>query len=123
MGKDLTSDFFLSNYQLFKGLDKLSELCAEYKKGGCDFTKWRCIIIIGPHKPHLAFLEMLMSLRTMQAFANRMFPLLSRRFYVMVIMILSDVLRFVIIRLASLGRSCRIYLDIGLILSTVSLLV
>jgi len=57
MGKDLTSDFFLSNYQLFKGLDKLSELCAEYKKGGCDFTKWRCIIIIGPHKPHLAFLE------------------------------------------------------------------
>ncbi|KAL7079815.1 hypothetical protein ACQ4LE_000731 [Meloidogyne hapla] len=41
-----------------QGLDKLSERCAEYKKGGCDFTKWRCVINIGPHKPsHLALLE------------------------------------------------------------------
>uniref|UniRef100_A0A915LE06 Fructose-bisphosphate aldolase n=1 Tax=Meloidogyne javanica TaxID=6303 RepID=A0A915LE06_MELJA len=41
-----------------QGLDNLSQRCAEYKKGGCDFAKWRCVINIGPHKPsHLALLE------------------------------------------------------------------
>ena len=39
-------------------MDNLSQRCAEYKKGGCDFAKWRCVINIGPHKPsHLALLE------------------------------------------------------------------
>jgi len=41
-----------------QGLDKLAERCAEYKAGGCDFAKWRCVINIGPHKPsHLALME------------------------------------------------------------------
>lgn len=40
------------------GLDKLGERCAEYKKGGCDFAKWRCVLHIGEHKPsHLALME------------------------------------------------------------------
>ena len=39
-------------------MDNLSQRCDEYKKGGCDFAKWRCVINIGPHKPsHLALLE------------------------------------------------------------------
>lgn len=42
----------------FSGLDKLSERCAEYKKGGCHFAKWRCVLHIGAHKPsHLALME------------------------------------------------------------------
>ena len=41
-----------------QGLDKLSERCAEYKKGGCHFAKWRCVLHIGDHKPsHLALME------------------------------------------------------------------
>nr|AAR09171.1 aldolase [Heterodera glycines] len=41
-----------------QGLDKLSDRCAEYKKGGCDFAKWRCVLNIGAHKPsHLALME------------------------------------------------------------------
>jgi fructose-bisphosphate aldolase, class I len=44
--------------ELFEGLDKLSERCAEYKKGGCHFAKWRCVLHIGDHKPsHLALME------------------------------------------------------------------
>jgi fructose-bisphosphate aldolase class I len=40
------------------GLDKLAERCAEYKKGGCHFAKWRCVLNIGSHKPsHLALME------------------------------------------------------------------
>lgn len=28
------------------GLDGLSERCAQYKKDGCDFAKWRCVLKI-----------------------------------------------------------------------------
>jgi len=34
-----------------QGLDNLDKRCAEYKKGGCDFAKWRCVINIGEHIP------------------------------------------------------------------------
>lgn len=40
-----------------QGLDNLDKRCAEFKKGGCDFAKWRCVLHIGEHKPsHLALL-------------------------------------------------------------------
>lgn len=35
----------------FSGLDGLSERCAQYKKDGADFAKWRCVLKIGEHTP------------------------------------------------------------------------
>jgi fructose-bisphosphate aldolase class I len=34
-----------------QGLDGLSERCAQYKKDGAQFAKWRCVLKIGPHSP------------------------------------------------------------------------
>lgn len=34
-----------------QGLDGLSERCAQYKKDGCDFAKWRCVLKISAHTP------------------------------------------------------------------------
>jgi len=40
------------------GLDGLSDRCAQYKKDGCDFAKWRCVLKISSHTPsYLAMLE------------------------------------------------------------------
>lgn len=33
------------------GLDNLSARCAQYKKDGCDFAKWRCVLKIGKNTP------------------------------------------------------------------------
>lgn len=39
-------------------LDGLSERCAQYKKDGADFAKWRCVLKIGEHTPSaLAIME------------------------------------------------------------------
>jgi fructose-bisphosphate aldolase class I len=36
----------------------LAERCAEYKRGGAQFAKWRCVLNIGAHTPsHLAMME------------------------------------------------------------------
>ena len=41
-----------------QGLDGLSERCAQYKKDGADFAKWRCVLKIGKHTPSaLAIME------------------------------------------------------------------
>ncbi|KAE8577750.1 hypothetical protein XENTR_v10023036 [Xenopus tropicalis] len=41
-----------------QGLDGLSERCAQYKKDGADFAKWRCVLKISEHTPsHLAIIE------------------------------------------------------------------
>jgi len=41
-----------------QGLDDLGKRCAEYKRDGCDFAKWRCTLKISAHTPsHLAILE------------------------------------------------------------------
>ena len=41
-----------------QGLDGLEERCAEYKKAGCSFAKWRCVLKIGEGKPsQLAIIE------------------------------------------------------------------
>lgn len=40
------------------GLDGLSERCAQYKKDGADFAKWRCVLKISERTPSaLAILE------------------------------------------------------------------
>uniref|UniRef100_A0A5F9CB63 Fructose-bisphosphate aldolase n=1 Tax=Oryctolagus cuniculus TaxID=9986 RepID=A0A5F9CB63_RABIT len=41
-----------------QGLDGLSERCAQYKKDGADFAKWRCVLKISERTPSaLAILE------------------------------------------------------------------
>ncbi|CDS42230.1 fructose 16 bisphosphate aldolase [Echinococcus multilocularis] len=41
-----------------QGLDDLAERCADYKKRGCHFAKWRCALKITEHTPsYLAMLE------------------------------------------------------------------
>ena len=34
-----------------QGLDGLSARCAQYKKDGCDFAKWRCVLKISENTP------------------------------------------------------------------------
>ncbi|XP_056664668.1 fructose-bisphosphate aldolase A-like [Monodelphis domestica] len=47
-----------NNETTTQGLDGLSERCAQYKKDGADFAKWRCILKIGEHTPSsLAIME------------------------------------------------------------------
>ncbi|NP_001171728.1 fructose-bisphosphate aldolase [Saccoglossus kowalevskii] len=41
-----------------QGLDGLAERCAQYKKDGAQFAKWRCVLKITEHTPsHLAVIE------------------------------------------------------------------
>lgn len=41
-----------------QGLDGLSERCAQYKKDGAQFAKWRCVLKIASHNPsYQAMLE------------------------------------------------------------------
>ncbi|KAL4617819.1 fructose-bisphosphate aldolase A [Arapaima gigas] len=41
-----------------QGLDGLNERCAQYKKDGADFAKWRCVLKITPTTPsNLAIME------------------------------------------------------------------
>jgi fructose-bisphosphate aldolase class I len=41
-----------------QGLDDLNARCAQYKKDGAQFAKWRCVLKIGPHTPsHTAMME------------------------------------------------------------------
>lgn len=62
----LLSDFFsgvAKFHHVFKmffptGLDGLYERCAQYKKDGADFAKWRCVLKITPTTPsRLAIIE------------------------------------------------------------------
>ncbi|MCH1932221.1 fructose-bisphosphate aldolase, partial [Shewanella sp. A25] len=34
-----------------QGLDDLAERCAQYKRDGCHFAKWRCVFNIGKNTP------------------------------------------------------------------------
>lgn len=41
-----------------QGLDDLNARCAQYKKDGAQFAKWRCVLKISSHTPsHVAMLE------------------------------------------------------------------
>ena len=56
-----------------QGLDGLSERCAQYKKDGADFAKWRCVLKIGEHTPtSRAIMENANVLPVMPASASRM---------------------------------------------------
>ncbi len=55
---------FLSYYDthiiifVLAGLDDLDSRCAQYKKDGCQFAKWRCVLKIGKNTPsYQAILE------------------------------------------------------------------
>ncbi|KAG5899591.1 hypothetical protein JTB14_022919 [Gonioctena quinquepunctata] len=39
-----------------QGLDDLAKRCAQYKKDGCHFAKWRCVLKINEHTPSLTSL-------------------------------------------------------------------
>lgn len=40
-----------------QGLDDLAKRCAQYKKDGCHFAKWRCVLKINEHTPSLQSLQ------------------------------------------------------------------
>jgi fructose-bisphosphate aldolase class I len=40
-----------------QGLDGLSDRCAQYKKDGAHFTKWRCVLKIQPHTPSFTAMQ------------------------------------------------------------------
>ena len=45
-------------FLFFLGLDGLSERCAQYKKDGAQFAKWRCVLKIQQYTPsYQAMLE------------------------------------------------------------------
>jgi fructose-bisphosphate aldolase class I len=48
----------LTTVPFYTGLDNLAQRCAQYKKDGCDFAKWRCVLKIGKNTPsYQAILE------------------------------------------------------------------
>lgn len=53
-----TNNPFFSSPITQPGLDDLGARCAQYKKDGCDFAKWRCVLKIGKNTPsYQAILE------------------------------------------------------------------
>jgi len=51
-----------------QGLDGLADRCAQYKKDGCHFTKWRSVLKIGKHTP--SFLSMMESANVLARYAT-----------------------------------------------------
>lgn len=51
-----------------QGLDNLHERCSQYKKDGCHFAKWRCVLKIGPNLP--SFLSMLENANVLARYAS-----------------------------------------------------
>jgi len=43
------NDFLFFSFHL--GLDNLAARCAQYKKDGCEFAKWRCVLKIVKNTP------------------------------------------------------------------------
>uniref|UniRef100_A0A069DYS3 Fructose-bisphosphate aldolase n=1 Tax=Panstrongylus megistus TaxID=65343 RepID=A0A069DYS3_9HEMI len=63
-----------------QGLDDLGERCATYKKDGCHFAKWRCVLKIGRNTPsYQAILENANVLARYAAVcqANRLVPIVE----------------------------------------------
>nr|AFX72988.1 fructose 1,6-bisphosphate aldolase [Spirometra erinaceieuropaei] len=55
-----------------QGLDGLSERCAQYKKDGCHFAKWRCVLKITERTPsYQAMMENANALATIQTLQRR----------------------------------------------------
>jgi len=51
-----------------QGLDDLSQRCAQYKKDGCQFAKWRCTLKIGQNTP--SFLGMMENANVLARYAS-----------------------------------------------------
>ncbi|XP_075983962.1 fructose-bisphosphate aldolase-like [Anticarsia gemmatalis] len=51
LDKDVVPLFLSQDEVTTQGLDDLAKRCAEYKKQGCRFAKWRCPLKIGEHTP------------------------------------------------------------------------
>ncbi|KAL0867924.1 hypothetical protein ABMA27_008600 [Loxostege sticticalis] len=49
--RDVVPLFLSEDEVTTQGLDDLAARCAEYKKQGCRFAKWRCPLKIGSHTP------------------------------------------------------------------------
>lgn len=49
--KSLSRVIWLIFFSIIPGLDNLASRCAQYKKDGCDFAKWRCVLKIGKNTP------------------------------------------------------------------------
>ena len=49
--KGVTKLLGTKNETTTQGLDGLGERCAQYKAGGCDFAKWRCVLTISDSTP------------------------------------------------------------------------
>jgi len=50
-----------------QGLDGLAERCAQYKKDGCHFAKWRSVLKIQKHTP--SYLSMFESANVLARYA------------------------------------------------------
>lgn len=49
--KSLNKICYDKMYCTIAGLDDLAQRCAQYKKDGCHFAKWRCVLKIGKNLP------------------------------------------------------------------------
>ncbi|CAB3245895.1 unnamed protein product [Arctia plantaginis] len=57
LDKDVVPLFLSLDEVTTQGLDDLGKRCAEYKKLGCRFAKWRCPLKIGTHTPSVQALN------------------------------------------------------------------
>ncbi|XP_049879140.1 fructose-bisphosphate aldolase-like [Pectinophora gossypiella] len=57
LDKDVVPLFLSEDEITTQGLDDLAKRCAEYKKQGCRFAKWRCPLKIGEHTPSVQAIE------------------------------------------------------------------
>lgn len=67
------------------GLDDLAQRCAQYKKDGCHFAKWRCVLKIGKNIPsYQAILENANVLARYASIcqANRIVPIVEPEVYI-----------------------------------------
>ena len=68
------------NWLCTVGLDGLSERCAQYKKDGAGFCKWRCVLKIQSHTPsYLAMIENANVLARYASICQQVVPLSSSR--------------------------------------------
>ena len=50
--------WYINDIRMCVGLDSLGERCAQYKRDGARFAKWRCVLKISTHNPsYLAMME------------------------------------------------------------------
>ncbi|CAH0713561.1 unnamed protein product, partial [Brenthis ino] len=55
--RDVVPLYLSENEFTTQGLDNLAQRCAEYKKQGCRFAKWRCPLKIGQNTPSIQAIQ------------------------------------------------------------------